>query len=452
MTTLKTVLNWRPRTPFFYGWLVLGVGALGAFVATSIAGVVLGGIQGFIVAETGWSRGLIGLAAAVGVWGSGLSAPFIGRLADHVGPRWLMPLGTLMLGLGLFALGSVHAIGLFFLIAVLARALSQPVLIGVVPQTLAVSFFRHKRNLALALTGLFRPISGAILIQLVSAIAAVYSWRTAFRSLGILSVLLTLPMLLIIRRRPEDIGLRPDGNHVEAPTQTGSLRRLHNPGSREADLDLMVVSEPHEPAWTAREVLGTATFWLIALAAFLSVSSGSLISFNMVPYLHEEVHLSMSQAAGVLSLSTVFALANLVWGYVADKLTPRRCMIGTMLGAAGTVLLLVGVDSLFSAYVFGILWGIVSSSQVLIYMTLAHYFGQASYGTIAGSLRPFEAGGLGVGQSLGAVLYEMTGSYSGLMVASFGALLLAALLMFLARPPAAPVVLKNSGRRPHRCG
>jgi MFS family permease len=145
-------------------------------------------------------------------------------------------------------------------------------------------------------------------------------------------------------------------------------------------------------------------------------------------------------------------LANLVWGYVADKLTPRRCMIGTMLGAAGTVLLLVGVDSLFSAYVFGILWGIVSSSQVLIYMILAHYFGQASYGTIAGSLRPFEAGGLGVGQSLGAVLYEMTGSYSGLMVASFGALLLAALLMFLARPPAAPVVLKNSGRIPHRCG
>jgi sugar phosphate permease len=363
-----------------------------------------------------------------------------------------MPLGTLMLGLGLFALGSVHAMGLFFLIAVLARALSQPVLIGVVPQTLAVSFFRHKRNLALALTGLFRPISGAILIQLVSAIAAVYSWRTAFRSLGILSVLLTLPMLLIIRRRPEDIGLLPDGDHVEAPTQTGSVRRLHNPGSREADLDLMVVSEPHEPAWTAREVLGTATFWLIALASFLSVSSGSLISFNMVPYLHEEVHLSMSQAAGVLSLSTVFALVNLVWGYVADKLTPRRCMIGTMLGAAGTVLLLVGVDSLFSAYVFGILWGIVSSSQVLIYMILAHYFGQASYGTIAGSLRPFEAGGLGVGQSLGAVLYEMTGSYSGLMVASFGALLLAALLMFLARPPAAPVVLKNSGRIPHRCG
>jgi sugar phosphate permease len=424
MTTLAAVLNWRPRTPFFYGWLVLGVGASGAFVATSIAGVVLGGIQGFIVAETGWNRSFIGLAAAVGVWGSGLLAPFIGRLADHYGPRWLMPLGTLTLGLGLFALAGVHAIWPFFIVAVLARAISQPVLIGVVPQMLAVSFFRRKRNFALALTGLFRPISGAILIQLVSAIAVVYSWRTAFRSLGILSVLLTLPMLLIVRRRPEDIGLLPDGDQGGDPVQAGSARGPCNPSSTEAHADLAAVSEPHEPAWTAREVLGTSTFWLIALATFLSVSSGSLISFNMVPYLHEEAHLSMAQAAGVLSLSTVFALANLVWGYVADKLTPRRCMLGTMLAAAGMVLFLVSVDSLFSAYVFGSLWGIVSSAQVLIYMILAHYFGQASYGTIAGSLRPFEAGGLGVGQSLGAVLYDVTGSYHGLIVASFGAHLL----------------------------
>lgn len=443
MTMLEAVLNWRPRTPFFYGWLVLGIGALGAFVATSIAGVVLGGIQGFIVEEAGWNRSLIGLAAAAGVWGSGLLAPFIGRLADHVGPRWLMPLGTLTLGLGLIALGGMHAIWPFFLVAVVARAMSQPVLIGVVPQTVAVSFFRRKRNLALALTSMFRPISGAILIQLIAATAVVYSWRTAFRSLGILSVLLTLPMLLIIRRRPEDIGLLPDGDDAENPTQTGRARELRNPSSKEAEL--AAVSEPHEPAWTARQVLGTTTFWLIALTTFLSVSSSSVISFNMVPYLHEEAHLSMSQAAGVLSLSTMFALANLVWGYVADKLTPRRCMIGTMLFAAGIVLSLVSVDSLFSAYIFGIVWGIVSSSQVLIYMILAHYFGQTSYGTMAGTLRPFEAGGLGVGQSLGAVLYDVTGSYSGLIVASLGAYLLAALLMFLARPPASPRPASASG-------
>ena len=439
MTTLTAALNWRPKTPFFYGWLVLGVGALGAFFATSIAGVVLGGIQGLIIEDTGWRRSTIGLAAAAGVWGSGLLAPFIGRLADRYGPRWIMSLGTLILGLGLLLLGGTDAIWLFFLLAVLMRAISQPTLIGVVPQTIAVSFFRRKRNLALALTGLFRPVSGAILIPLISVVAVVYNWRTAFRGLGILSVLLCLPMFLVIRRHPEDIGLLPDGDPAASPTSIGRPSIAPNPGSRETDAGLIASNKNTEPAWTAREVLRTRAFWLMAITTFLSVASSSAIGFNMVPYLHEEVQLSTSQAAGVLSVSTLCALANLVWGYAADKLTPRRCMIGAMLSAVGIVLFLLAVDSLLSAYIFGVLWGVVSSSQVLIYMGLAHYYGQASYGTIAGTLRPFEAGGLGVGQSFGAVLYDITGNYRGLIIASLGAHLLAALLMFLAKPPASPL-------------
>ncbi|WP_179137314.1 MFS transporter [Candidatus Entotheonella palauensis] len=355
-------------------------------------------------------------------------APFIGRLADRYGPRWIMPLGTLLLGLGLFVLAGSEAIWVFFLVAVLIRAISQPLLIGVVPQTNAVSFFRRQRNLALALTGLFRPVSGAILIPLISAVAVVSNWRTAFHGLGVLSLLFTLPMLLVIRRRPEDIGLRPDGDPAES----------HVPARTGVDPEVTNQTRPSEPVWTAREVLRTRAFWFVAIAMFLSVSSSSSIGFNMVPYLHETAHLSTTQAAGVLSVGTLFALTNLVWGYVADKLTPRRCMIGAMLGGAGMILFLIAVDSLLSAYAFGMLWGIVSSAQVLVYMILARYFGQASYGAIAGTMRPFEAGGLGVGQSLGTLLYDVTGNYDTLIIAALGAHLLAALLMLLARPPVPP--------------
>ena len=438
MTVLQAALNWRPRTPFFYGWLVLGVGALGAFVATSIAGVVLGGIQGFIFEETGWNRSTIGLAAAAGVWGSGLSAPFLGRLADRYGPRWLMSLGALVLGITLFVVAESHSIWYFFLAAILARAISQPLFIGVVPQTLAVSFFQRKRNLALALTGLFRPLSGAIIIQLISTIAVTYGWRIAFRYFGILSLLLTLPMMLIIRRRPEDIGLRPDGDTAEAQARTAPPARQPGPGARKGDGESPTASGDNvEPAWTAREALRTSAFWLVACTTLLGTTSSSAIGFNMVPYLYEEAQLSSTQAAGVLSLSTFLALANLAWGYAADTFTPRRCIILAMLAAAAMTLYLFSVNSLFSAYVFGVLWGIASSClHVLTYMALAHYFGRTSFGTIAGALRPFEAGGLGLGQSLGTAMYDLTGSYTGLIVAAIGAHLLAALLMFLARPPA----------------
>ncbi|PON13268.1 hypothetical protein C2W62_35235 [Candidatus Entotheonella serta] len=319
MTTFHKTLNWRPSPPFFYGWLVLGVGALGAFAATSVAGVVLGGIQGFIVEDTDWKRSTIGLAAAAGVCGSGLSAPLLGRLADRYGPRLLMPLGTLFLSLALFALGSVHSIWLFFLFAVLARAISQPLLIGVVPRTVAVNFFRRKRNTALALIGMFRPLSGAILIQLIAAIALVYDWRVAFRCIGLLSLLFTLPMLLIIRRRPEDIGLQPDGD----------------PGAGQVSVErgqvAASVGEAAERSWTTREALRTKAFWLIAVTTLLGVTSESAIGFNMVPYLHEQAGLSTAQAAGVLSLSTLLAITSLAWGYVADRWTPRQCIRGDAL-------------------------------------------------------------------------------------------------------------------------
>jgi hypothetical protein len=96
------------------------------------------------------------------------------------------------------------------------------------------------------------------------------------------------------------------------------------------------------------------------------------------------------------------------------------------------------VRALLPAYLCGIAWGVINSAQVLIYMLLAQYFGQSSYGAIAGALRPFEAGGLGLGQSLGAILYDVTGSYNGLLFVALGAHLLAALLMLLARAPETP--------------
>jgi sugar phosphate permease len=436
MTTLVAVLNWRPKTPFFYGWLVLGTSASGAFVATSIAGVVLGGIQNFIFEDTGWSRSTVGFAATAGVWGSGLLAPFIGRLADRYGPRWLMPLGVFILGLCLLSLGGTSSVWQFYLAAILGRAISQPLLIGVVPRTLAVNFFQRKRSTALALTGMFRPISSAIIIQFVAVIAVAYGWRTSFLYLGILSIFITLPMILIIRRRPEDVGLLPDGAKAEEQLPVRGSGGSSGSSGRGPGRLVPGESPYQERSWTAREALGSRAFWLVALTTFLVVTGSSAIGFNMVPYLHEEANISITQAAGALSVSTFLALTGLGWGYLADRFTPRWCMVGAMLSAAGIILYLLTVNSLLSAYVFSVLWGVFQSSlEVLVYTLLAGYFGRASYGAIAGALRPFEAGGLGLGQLLGPVIYDMTGSYTGLIVASVGFYLLGVLLILLARTP-----------------
>ena len=432
-STFSTLLNWRPQTPFYYGWLVIGLAGAGAFVATAIAGVVLGGVQSYIVDDTGWSRTSIGLAAGVGVWMSGLLAPFAGRLADRYGPRWLMPAGAIVLALSMFAIGGAHTAWQFILAAVIGRAISQPFLIGVVPRTMAVNFFHRRRNTALAITGIYRPISGALIIQAFSVIAVIADWRAAFRYLGILSLALAVPMVIIMRRRPEDIGLMPDGADRNPPGAEQTAGSGIRPGRTPASGAVPEIS------WSAREALRTQAFWVLAVVTFLEVGATSGLGFSLVPYLKEFAGLTTPQAAGVLSISTFLALSSLLWGQLAGRLTARWCIAGALALSAAAALALLRVESLPAAYVFGVLWGLFHSGlEVLRYIFMADYYGRDSYGAIAGSMRPFEAGGLGVGQLVGPLIYDFTGSYTLLIVSSSSLLFISAALMLLTRRPARP--------------
>jgi sugar phosphate permease len=350
-----------------------------------------------------------------------------------------MPFGALILGVCLVVLGGVNSIWLFFVAAVVGRAVSQPLLIGVVPRTIAVNFFQRRRNQVLSLTGIFRPISGAIIIQIISAIAVTLGWRIAFRYIGLMSFVLAVPLILLVRRRPEDIGLLPDGAGAYQVRQSGIPTQPSGPSTSNPRHSAAASGGAPESNWTAREAMSAWAFWLVSVSVFLGVTGSSGLGFSLVPYLHEEAGLSIPQAAGVLSLSTVLALSSLGWGYLADRITPRWCMVVAMSAAAGVVLYLFSVDSLIDAYIFGVLWGVLHSSlEVLVYMVLARYFGRSSYGAIAGALRPFEAGGLGLGQSPGPIIYDLTASYSYLILTSAAVHLLAVVLILLARPPSRP--------------
>ena len=159
----------------------------------------------------GWERSTIAYAVTAGTWASGLLTPFVGRLADRYGPRGLMPLAAFIAGVCFFAIAGIHAVWQFYIAYIIARAIANPMLVGVVPRTAAVNFFSRRRNLALGISAMARPFGGAINIQVFSLIAIATSWRAAFRVHGAISLLIVIPLLLIMRRRPSDIGLRADG-------------------------------------------------------------------------------------------------------------------------------------------------------------------------------------------------------------------------------------------------
>lgn len=426
----NSVSNWRPVTPFYYGWLILAISFMAAFAASGVTQVVLGGIQVFITDETGWKKSTLSIAVTAGTWTSGLLAPFIGRLADRYGPRWLMPAGLAIAAVSFFSIAGTQAIWQFFAAYILGRAVSNPVLVGIVPRTAAVNFFFRRRNMALALISTFRPISGAINIQIISFIAIHWGWRAAYRYLGILSLVLVAPVMLLMRRRPEDIGLLPDGARPtqagRAETGRGSPRRRDQAGEGEF-------------SWTVGEALRTKTFWLVVLTASTATLASGTIGFSLVPYLADDVGLTKAQSAGVLSLGTFLAIGNLGWGYLADLITPRKCLAIAMIAAGAMALFLTAVNSLPTALVFALVFGIASGpAGSLESMMLAQYYGRNSYGAILGAFAPFQTAMLGLGPALGALFREWVGPYNTLYFALAGLYFLAATFVFLATPPRLP--------------
>ena len=409
--------------------------SLSSASGASVSQVVLGAIQVYIVEDTGWDIGTLSIAVTAGTWCSGVLAPFAGRLADRYGPRYLVTAGLLVVGCALLVMSSVSTATFwpFFAAYIVGRAISNPFLIGVVPRTATVNFFRRRRNITLAISGMSRPVGGAINIQIISIIAVTQSWRAAYGYVGLFLIALSIPIFLIMRRTPEEIGMLPDGD----PPDSRQPQSGRAAGGRRG-------TAPAAPefSWTVREAMKTRAYWCIAGTAILAVIASAGLGYVLVPYLVSESGPSLSkpQAVGVGSLGAVLAMTTLAWGFLADRLGPRYCMVLTITGAVlSGVFLMVGVNSVLTAYLFAILWGFFSNTVgTLEHMLLAQYYGRGSFGAILGSLGPLQTTALGVAPVFGSYLFEFTHSYDVVFTVLMAMYAGAGMLIFLAKAPQLP--------------
>ena len=231
-----------------------------------------------------------------------------------------------------------------------------------------------------------------------------------------------------MRRRPSDIGLRPDGES----TASASQRRRQDAGRTQA------ASRPQraEPDWSAGQAARTSAFWLIVTAEALIILTSGTINFQIVPYLRD-VGISPAVAAGALSVSSLLgSLGNPFWGWLADIFSPRRLALITLLisGMSVSLYLIVpeGGLSVFVVIVYGTIAG---GLNILGHMMIAQYFGRSSFGSITGLMGPFQTGALGLGPTFGALLYRITGGYRAIYLFGVLSYILALVCIIAARPP-----------------
>jgi sugar phosphate permease len=408
----------RPR--FFYGWAVVAVLWLANFGSHGAVSFTFGLFVLPMSQDLGVSRGAIGWIQTARLAGSGLSSITLGRLIDRYGARVLVPGTGLASALIVVAISQApHLWMLYVLFALLGAAgLSAP---GNALTTVPVAkWFIRRRGRAIAITTFGGAVGGAVFSLLHQGIIDAWGWRGAFALSAVLLLVLTVPLqLLVLRRTPEDLGLRPDGDAETTP----ALPRAPAP--------------PDEDSWSVREALRTRTLWQLGAAYLVSsFATGGFVVHR--PAYWQELGFDTALIAGALALdSAVFAAAALGAGGLLERTSPRLIAAGAMTTHALAMLLALAWPSTGSVFVVAALIGSgAGTAAVARSVLLPAYYGRVHLGAIWGVLLPATLLGLGLGAPAVGMLYEAAGgSYRPAIWLLFGLMLASVAMMLTAGPP-----------------
>jgi MFS transporter, OFA family, oxalate/formate antiporter len=413
----------------FYGWYIVGVGFL-ANVASSFAlASTLSIFLKPLTAELGISRGVFSLLrSGEGIIGACL-APWVGTWVDRHGGRWLMAIGTAIVGIGYLFLGHVANFGQFAAIRLSLVTVGDALMGSLVVNVVVAQWFVRRRGRALAFTSMGVGFAKVCMPVVVAWLLLTFSWRETWMIFGVVTMaLLVVPALLVIRRRPEDMGLYPDG--AGAPINTGeSPAARGKAGEKFSNAGLDAI-------WTRSEAVRTGAFWLLVVTFGISSVGVTGLNLHVYPYVTDLGH-SPVVAATVMSVIASMQLASpLAWGLLAERMDARIvAMLRFVIQGIGLALA-IATGNIFCLYAGFFLYGIgLGGNMVLPDILWAHYFGRRSLGKIRGL-------GLLISQVLAAAgppffgfLFDLTGGY-GLSFALFGcALLTSAFLSLMLRPP-----------------
>jgi MFS family permease len=413
------------RLPFFYGWVVVAVAfvtmALGVNARTAFS-LLLPPILG----EFGWERGITAGAFSFGFIVSAVLSPSLGRLMDRRGPRVVQELGVGLVGVGLLLAPLVsRPWHLYVTLGVLVGGGS--VCLGYTGQSLYLpNWFVRQRGLAISIAFSGVGVGSIILFPWVQAVIAQAGWRTACWALGLLVLLLLVPLNLLVRHRPEDLGLQPDGDRAAAPGAAGA--RTGNV----VDAAWVAID------WTLGRALRTARFWWVALGYFTGLFAWYAVQVHQTKYL-VEVGFSASQAAWALGFVSLAGIPGQIGlGHLSDRI--GREWVWTV-GNAGFAICYLALLLLQETPLPALLWVMVVSQGMLGYGLTsvvgaipAEIFQGRHFGTIMGTLMLAAIGGGALGPWLGGVLYDRTGSYASTFWIAIGCCAVSAVAIWLAAP------------------
>ena len=414
----------------FYGWWVVAAG----FAVQATVGALLFHPFGIYVVEFeqqfGWNRTRLSIAFSLARVEDGLLGPVQGWMIDRFGPRAVMRVGVVLFALGFVAFSAMNSL-LTFYVTFLLMAIGAALAGFLSVTTAVVNWFVRRRTLAVGIA-LIGVAGGGLAAPVIALLIEEIGWRgTALVSAAIVLVV-GLPAAQLVRHRPEDYGLRPDGDpplSAASPAGGGAAAAAAAP--------------PIEVSATAREALRSRAFWVISFAHAAALLVVSAVMVHFVAHVGEALDYSRAQAASLITLLTVMVIIGQVGGgWLGDRASSRLLIAVCLLGHAVAMLLLTFATALWMVVAFALLHGVAWGVRGPVILAMrAEYFGPHSYGTIMGFSSMIVMLGMIVGPIFAGAIYDGTGSYEigfTLLALIAGA---GSLLMLLAgSPPPRPVL------------
>jgi sugar phosphate permease len=395
------------RKKVFYGWFALGgvmlvIGLVGGIFVDSYS-VLLP----IVTAEFGWSRATAALALSLGIMSFGLPSPLWGILVARLGPRVTLIWGNLIAGLGIAGVYFVQETWQLYVLYIII-GIGGGIGGFISCTTIINNWFIKKRSLALGIFTAFSGLGGLVFPPLTTALISAIGWRLTWLVLAgmIIVIAVLLGCVVLVRNRPEDMGLTPDGEPADSYTDVLAE-------------ETSTVSEKPAAKWRLTQVLKGPTVWLIGgFSAANNYTKGTMVT-HQIAYL-QDIGFNPMTAATTLSFMAAFIiLGSLLFGTLALKVKITHLAVAAFLiQLAGLAIIILSRELVF-IYIYAAFQGLSNGALTTAMPTIVgSYYSRERYSRVLGVAFPFQICANAIAGTVAGSIFDATGSYTPAFIAA----------------------------------
>jgi MFS family permease len=417
--------HWSSRLPFYYGWLIVGIAFLTMAIGVT-ARTAFSLLMPPLISEFGWDRGLAAGAFSFGFLVSAVLSPTVGRVIDARGPRIVIMTGVLLMTAGLFLAPLIaRPWHLYVTLGVLVGGGANMMTYTVHSQFLP-NWFVRRRGLAISIAFSGVGVGAIVLLPWLQSIISTDGWRASCLATGLLVLLVVAPLNLFVRKRPDDIGLLPDGDTL---SRSDAAKRQP---SNIVDPCWVAID------WTLTRAVRSIRFWWIVLGYFCALIAWYAVQVHQTKYLTEIGFAPLTAAWALGAVSMAGIPGQIILGNLSDRI--GREWIWTA-GCAGFAVCYAALIALEHTPSNALLYLMIVSQGFFGYALtsvmgpiVAEIFEGPHYGSIFGTIAVSLICGGAAGPWIAGVIHDATGSYRLAFVLAIACCVISFVAIWLAAP------------------